>query len=59
MSIRGRSMMTQIYLEHFQNTLDVINHSSADPSCYDRLVENMENNFLEGQNNYSKIVSRA
>ena len=58
MSIQGRSKMTQIYIKHFQDMLDVINHSGADRARYDRLVENMENDFL-GQNNYSKTVSRA
>ena len=100
-------MTTQVYLEHFQNMLDVINHSGgtiagdsgiettilngktinkanmndqqltelksevleqftavaflvgADRVRYSHLVENMENDFLQGWNNYPKTVSGA
>jgi hypothetical protein len=100
-------MTTQVYLEHFQNMLDVIDHSGgtiagdsgienmilnekttskenmndqqlselkaevlerftavaflvgADRVRYGRLVENMENDFLQGQNNYPETVSAA
>ena len=107
MCVQGRNMTTQVYLEHFQNMLDVIDHSGgtiagdsgienmilnekttskenmndqqlselkaevlerftavaflvgADRVRYGRLVENMENDFLQGRNNYPETVSAA